>query len=69
MSIGESEIADMAKKKRMGRPLLPKAEKKRHILAFKLDDTELSALKRKARSLKISVSEAIRQAVKRFAGE
>ena len=69
MNIGESELAGMAKKKRMGRPRLSKAEKKRHILAFKLDDTELSALKRKARSMKISVSEAIRQAVKRFAGE
>ncbi len=69
MNIGESELAGMAKKKRMGRPPLSQATKKRNILAFKLDDAELGALKRKARSLGISVSEAIRAAVKRFTGD
>ncbi len=57
----------MAKRKR-GRPALPKGEKKRHLLAFKLDDAELAALKRKAKKLGISKSEAIREAIKKFAG-
>ena len=56
----------MAKRKR-GRPALPKGEKKRHIIAFKLDDAELAALKRKAKKLGISKSEAIREAIKKFA--
>ena len=56
----------MAKRKR-GRPALPKGEKKRHIIAFKLDDAELAALKRRAKKLGISKSEAIREAIKKFA--
>ena len=59
-------LKSMAKRKR-GRPALPKGEKKRHIIAFKLDDAELAALKRKAKKLGISKSEAIREAIKKFA--
>ena len=55
----------MAKKR--GRPALPKGEKKRHIIAFKLDDAELAALKRKAKKQGVSISEAIRDAIKRYA--
>ena len=51
----------MAKKKKMGRPPLPKGEKKRHIIAFKIDDAELKALDRKARELGLSRSEVIRE--------
>ena len=52
----------------MGRPPLPKGKKKRHIMAFKLDDAELAALKRKAKQLGLSKSEAIRAAIGRFVG-
>ena len=47
---------------------MPKDRKKRHLIAFKLDDGELAALKRKARELGLSKSEAIRQAIQRFTG-
>lgn len=53
-------------KKKRGRPPLPKGQKKRHIIAFKLDDGELAALKRKARQLGVSKSETIREAIQRF---
>lgn len=59
----------MAKKAKMERPPLPKAEKKRHIVAFKLYDAELTGLKRKARELGLSKSEAIREAIKRLISE
>ncbi len=58
----------MAKKKKMGRPPLPKNEKKRHIVAFKVDDGELKAIDRKARELKLSRSEVVREVVMKFVG-
>ena len=59
----------MTKKAKIGRPRLPKTEKKRHIVAFKLDDSELAALKRKARELGLSKSEAIREAIVRLVSD
>jgi len=53
-------------KKRMGRPPVPKAEQKRHFVAFKLDDGQFVALERKAKSLGLSKSDAIREAIRRF---
>jgi len=55
-------------KKRMGRPPLPKREKKRHVIPFKIDDADLKALDSKARELKLSRSEVIRKAIKRLLG-
>ncbi len=54
----------MTKQAKMGRPPLPKAEKKRHIVAFKLDDEELKAIDRKAKELGLSRSELIREGIK-----
>jgi hypothetical protein len=54
------------KKKRRGRPPLPKGEKKRHIIAFKIDDGELKALDKTARELKLSRSEVIREGMKKM---
>ena len=59
----------MTRKKRMGRPPLPKRERKRHFVAYKLDDAELKALDRKARELKVSRSDVIREAMKAFLRE
>ena len=56
----------VAKRKRMGRPPLPRRDRKRHVIAFKLDDGEIAALKRKARELGVSISETIREAIRRF---
>ena len=56
----------MGKKARMGRPPKPKSEQKRHFVGFKLDDADLAALKRKAKSLGLSLSDTIRDAVRRF---
>ena len=50
-------------KSRMGRPPLPKGEKKRHVIPFKVDDGELRAIDRTARELRVSRSELIRDAV------
>ena len=50
-------------KSRMGRPPLPKGEKKRHVIPFKVDDGELKAIDRTARELGVSRSELIRDAV------
>ena len=50
-------------KSRMGRPPLPKGEKKRHVIPFKIDDGDLKAIDRTARELGISRSELIRRAV------
>ena len=50
-------------KSRMGRPPLPKGEKKRHVIPFKVDDGELEAIDRTARELGVSRSELIRDAV------
>jgi len=52
-----------------GRPALPKGEKKRHVVPFKVDDTELRELNRKARELGLSRSEVIRLAVKKLLGK
>ncbi len=52
-------------KTRMGRPPLPKGEKKRHLIPFKVDDDELKALDRKAGELGVSRSELIRDAIER----
>ncbi len=51
----------MRKKRGRGRPALPKGEKKRHMMSFKVDDAELKALDRKARELGLSRSEVIRE--------
>ncbi len=50
-------------KSRMGRPPLPKGEKKRHVIPFKVDDGELEAIDRTAGKLGVSRSELIRKAV------
>jgi hypothetical protein len=60
------KVENMRKKKKRGRPALPKGEKKRHIIAFKIDDAEMKALDRKARELKLSRSEVIREGMKRI---
>ncbi len=52
-----------------GRPPLPKTEKKRHVIPFKVDDKELRDLDRKAKDLGVSRSELIRQAIKRLLGK
>ena len=49
-----------------GRPTLPKSEKKRHVIPFKVDDGELRELDRKAKELGVSRSEVIRLAIKKF---
>jgi hypothetical protein len=51
-----------------GRPPLPKKEKKRHVIPFKVDDRELRELDRKAKELRVSRSEVIRLAIRRFFG-
>ncbi len=56
------------KKPTMGRPPLPEAERKSHPIVVRLEPGDLSALERKARELGISRTEAIRKAIKRFAG-
>jgi Ribbon-helix-helix protein, copG family len=58
----------MGKRSKIGRPPLPRDQKKRHLIAFKLDDAEVEALKQKAKELGISKSEAIREAINRFIG-
>ena len=58
----------MGKKRGRGRPALPKSEKKRHLVNFKLDDGELKALDRKARELGLSRSEVLREGMKRIVG-
>ena len=50
-------------KSRMGRPPLPKGEKKRHVVSFKIDDGELKKIDRTARELRVSRSTLIRNAV------
>jgi len=62
-------VKEMIKKKKMGRPPLPKNVKKRHIIAFKIDDAELKALDKKARELRLSRSEVIREGMKRMVEE
>ncbi len=52
-----------------GRPPLPKTEKKRHVIPFKVDDKELRDLDRKAKDLGVSRSELIRLAIKRLLGK
>ena len=52
-------------KSRMGRPPLPKGEKKKNVVSFKVDDGELKAIDRTARKLGVaSRSDFIRDAVK-----
>jgi len=46
-----------------GRTPVPKSEKKRHVIPFKVDDSELKALDRKAKELGLSRSEMIRLAI------
>ncbi len=57
------------KKRGRGRPALPKGEKKRHMLNFKVDDAELKAIDKKARELGLSRSDVIREGVKKILGE
>ena len=52
------------KKKRMGRPPLPKGIKKGNLIAIKLDNSELEALDKKAKKLGLSRSEVVRRGVK-----
>ncbi len=52
-----------------GRPPLPKTEKKRHVIPFKVDDKELRDLDRTAKELRLSRSELIRLAIKRLLGK
>ena len=52
-------------KSRMGRPPLPKGEKKRWVIPFKVDDAERKAIDRTAKELGVSRSELIRDAVMR----
>jgi hypothetical protein len=52
-----------------GRPPVPKGEKKRHVIPFKVDDTELRELNRKAGELGLTRSELIRLAVKKLVGK
>lgn len=49
-----------------GRPPVPKSEKKRHVIPFKVDDSELKALDRKAKDLGLSRSEMIRLAIQKL---
>ena len=56
----------MTKKKKVGRPPLPKSEQKRHFVGFKLDDSEFTMLKRKAKALGLSLSDTVRESVRRF---
>jgi len=52
-----------------GRPPLPKTEKKRHVIPFKVDDRELRDLGRKAKELGLTRPELIRLAIKRLLGK
>ena len=52
-----------------GRPPLPKSEKKRHVIPFKVDDRELRDLDRKAKELDLSRSEVIRLAIRKLIGK
>lgn len=54
----------MGRKRGRGRPPKPKAERKRHMLNFKVDDAELKAIDRKAMELGLSRSEVIREGMK-----
>ena len=45
---------------------MPKSEKKRHVIPFKVDDSELKALDRKAKELGLSRSEMIRLAIQKL---
>ena len=55
--------------RRPGRPPLPKSEKKRHVIPFKVDDRELRDLDRKAKELGLSRSEVIRLAIRKLIGK
>ena len=57
------------KGKKLGRPPLPDAVRKTQPVVVRLDPKDLAAIERKARSLGLSKTEAIREAIKRFAGE
>jgi hypothetical protein len=52
-----------------GRPPVPKSEKKRHVIPFKVDDVERKALDRKAKELGLSRSEMIRLAIQKLIGK
>ena len=52
-----------------GRPPLPKTEKKRHVIPFKVDDRELRDMDRKAKELGLNRSELIRLVIKRLLGK
>ena len=54
-----------AGKARMGRPPIPDRERKKPLV-FRLNASELRALERKAQSLGLTKSEAIRAAIRRF---
>jgi len=45
---------------------VPKSEKKRHVIPFKVDDSELKALDRKAKELGLSRPEMIRFAIQKL---
>ncbi len=59
----------MSKKRGRGRPPIPKAERKRHMLSFKVDDSELKDLDRKARELGLSRSDVIREGMRLVLGK
>ena len=48
---------------------MPKSEKKRHVIPFKVDDSELKVLDRKAKELGLSRSEMIRLAIQKLTGK
>jgi metal-responsive CopG/Arc/MetJ family transcriptional regulator len=49
-----------------GRPPLPKAEKKRNVINLKVDDAELKAIDRRAKELRLTRSELVREAIRRI---
>jgi metal-responsive CopG/Arc/MetJ family transcriptional regulator len=51
-----------------GRPPLPKSQKKRHVIPFKVDDAELREIDGKSKELRLSRSELIRLAIKKLIG-
>jgi metal-responsive CopG/Arc/MetJ family transcriptional regulator len=52
-----------------GRPPLPRSQKKRHVIPFKVDDAELREIDGKAKEFRLSRSELIRLAIKKLIGK
>ena len=63
------KVKDIISEMGRGAIPVPRSEKKRHVIPFKVDDSELTALDRKAKELGLSRSEMIRLAIQKLTGK